>query len=145
MKMIYNNVPVKSMRVHNFDVNSNDATMIASDLQSGVTAYARGKKVVGTGKSFSFASYGLMYTNDPWFIPSDINIIEVACTNYPVQLVVELNQMRNIDFSTPQLVANVIIDGTPNEITVSVIDSVFTINCDKTIKLQVFYGKDEYV
>lgn len=145
MKMMYGGKPVKSMKAHVFDVNSNDATMIASDLQAGKTAYSKGKKVTGTGKSFEFANYGNIFTNVATIIPSMINIVEIASLNYPVQLSIELTTMKNLDFSVSQSIGNIIIDGTTYPVTVSVIDNKIKLSCDKTIKLQIFYGRDNYV
>lgn len=36
-----------------------DADITPENMQRGMTAYAQGKKVVGTGKCFAFASYGI--------------------------------------------------------------------------------------
>jgi hypothetical protein len=146
MKMIYNNVPVKSMRVHNFDVNSNDATMIASDLQSGVVGYARGKKVIGTGKSFEFASYGSVETNDTIIIPtSNINVIQISSADYPIQMTIPLGNMWGFDFTVEQVVGNVIIDSISYPITVISNNNTLEIKCNKTIFLEIFYGKDNYI
>lgn len=144
MKMIYNNVPVKSMRVHNFDVNSNDATMIASDLQSGVVGYARGKKVVGTGKCFSFASYGNWMTNESYFVPMTVNTVQIGSLEYPIKMTVPMNSMVSHDFTTAQKMAEVVIDGVSYPMTVSVQNNEFIVTCEKTINIQLFLGKDEY-
>lgn len=142
MKMYLGNTAVNSMKV---GTNTDDATLIASDLQSGVTGYARGKKVVGTGKSFEFAWYGNTYLNFPMPIPAPINIVELASTNYPVKMSIDLNNMRNIDFSSEQTIANVAIDGEEHSVSIVVENNIMTISCDKSISLEVFYGKDNYV
>lgn len=41
--------PVKSLDIRKLDVDTNDATVVASDMQSGSIAYAKGQKVTGTG------------------------------------------------------------------------------------------------
>lgn len=145
MKMYYGGVPVNSMKVRHYETSTNDATLKASDMQSGITAYARGEKITGTGKSFEFANYGAIYTNVATPIPSTINVIEVASLDYPVQHLIALNDMCNIDFSTSQAIGNVVIDGMAYPMTVIASSGQLTVSCEKTIKLEVFYGKDNYV
>ena len=145
MKMMYNGTHIKSLNVKHYEMDTNDCDMIASDLQAGKTAVARGKKITGTGKSFEFASYGRLETNLPVIIPSDINIIEIASINNPIQLTTILNDMKNLDFSIGSVVATVIIDGTSYDLVVQVNQNMLNILCEKDISLQVFYGKDNYV
>jgi hypothetical protein len=142
MKLMLGNTPVKKMMIHN---DTQDATMVASDLQAGVTCYAKGQKVTGTGKCFSFATYGSMPTNFPLPISSGINIIRVASVEYPVQMLMPLGSMKNTDFSATQTVANVTINNISFPITVIVSSGVLTVGCSETIELELFYGKDEYV
>lgn len=40
--------PVKSLNIRKLDVDTNDATIVASDMQTGSIAYAKGQKVTGT-------------------------------------------------------------------------------------------------
>lgn len=145
MKMMYGGKPVKSMKAHVFDVNSNDATMIASDLQAGVSAYAKGKKVIGTGKAFAFAMYGSFRTNQPIPIPNTINVIEIASLEYSIQLTTSLTAMKDIDFSNECHIGNVIINGTEYNIKASVVGNILMISCDQNIYLQMFYGEDKYI
>ena len=145
MKMMYNGIPIKSLNIKHFEVSTNDATLRESDMQTGVTAYARGRKVVGTGKAFEFANYGGLVTNTDRFVPNDINVIEISSINYPIKSNFELQSMKNIDFSNTQNIATVVIDGNEYDLIVSVKSNTLTISCDKTIELQVFYGKDNYV
>lgn len=142
MKLMLGGTPVKKMMIHN---DTMDATMVASDMQAGVTAYANGQKVIGTGKSFEFATYGTIVTNTNRFIPSNINIIEIASINYPVKSILQLKDMNNIDFSTGQTVATIIVDGVEYALLVSVNVNMLKISCEKQVTLQVFYGKDNYV
>lgn len=145
MKMFYNGTPIKSLNIKHFELDTNDCDMVASDLQAGKTAVAKGKKVTGTGKSFEFARYGLMETNKSIYIPHDINVVEIASMEYPVKLTVALSDMKNVDFTTINTIATVIIDSISYDLTVQAVNHIITINCDKDISLQVFYGKDNYV
>ena len=144
MKMYLGGTPVKTMKVKHFEVDTNFCDMIASDLQAGKTGVAQGKIIVGTGKSFEFANYGKFYTNVAISVPSTINLITIASLDYPVQLSVALTDMRNLDFSTTQTVGTVVINGESYPIGVVVTGGKITVSCDKTIKLQIFYGRDNY-
>lgn len=132
---------IKRFQLH---TNTDDATLVASDLQAGVTGYARGRKITGTGKTFEFACYGMLQTNAPQYVPADVNVIEVASTNCPVQLTIALSDMKNTDFTVSQNVGSVMIDGVAYPMTVQAANNVLTIACDQTIFLEVFYGKDNY-
>lgn len=141
MKLMLGGTSVKKMMIHN---DTMDATMVASDMQAGVTAYANGQKITGTGKSFEFANYGAIKTNTSRYIPNNINVIELASSEYPIKLTLELDAMKNTDFSNKQ-VAIVNIDGTDYDLTVNAGSNLLNIVCDKTFTLQLFYGKDNYV
>ena len=79
MKMIYNGTPIKSLNIKHYELNTNDATLKASDLQSGVTAYAKGQKITGIGRAFRFALYGDFPSNREIPIPvSEINTVVVS-------------------------------------------------------------------
>ena len=145
MKMIYGGVPVNSLKVKHYEISTNDCDMIASDLQAGKTAVARGQKITGTGKCFEFASYGELFTNEDWFIPTAINVVQISCLDYPFQTIVDMRNTTNLDFSTEQIIGNLIVDNVAHPIKVSVLNNILTIACDVTIALQVFYGKDNYV
>ena len=138
-------VPIQSLNVHHFEMNTNDATVVSSDLQAGVTCYARGQKVTGTGKAFSFATYGAFILNIPVPIPSAINVIEVASTEYPIKTNITFDQIKNIDFSSGQIIGEVTIDGQAYPITVTVSNNLLDISCSRDITLEVFYGKDDYI
>jgi hypothetical protein len=145
MKMIFNGTPINSMKVKHYELSTQDCDMIASDLQAGKTAVARGKKITGTGKSFEFASYGGFETNQYIPIPSVINVIEVSCMNYPVQANIQLKDMKDIDFTLEQTIGNVVIDGNSNPLTAKVELPFLIVNCPQQITLQMFYGKDNYI
>ena len=144
MKMMYNGTQIKSLNVNHYELSSNDCDMIASDLQAGKTAVARGKKITGTGKCFEFANYGLMRTNTPDYIPAQINVIEIASLNYPVKSLIALTELPKMDFSTEQVVCIIVIDGVEYPISVKIDGVLLTLKCDKTIALEVFLGKDNY-
>lgn len=144
MKMMYGNAPFKGLKVKSFGVDTNDCTMVASDLQAGVTAVARGKKITGTGKSFEFAQYGRISLNFPIVIPANINVIELASTEYPVRMLYSVNNIKDIDFSSKQDIAKIIIDNEEYTISLVINNNMMTISCDKSISLEVFYGKDNY-
>lgn len=142
--MIYNGVPINSMKVKHYELNTNDCDMIASDLQAGKTAVARGKKITGTGKSFEFACYGSYLLNTPIPVPADVNTLQFASIEYPVMMNTELVDVKNLDLSVTQNIASVIIENTEYPVSVVVSNNLLTISCEKTILLQVFYGKDNY-
>ena len=144
MKMIYGGVPVNSLKVKHYEMDTNDCDMIASDLQAGKTAVARGQKIIGTGKSFEFASYGELETNVPDYAPVSINIIEIASLEYPIRSSYALNDMKDIDFSTEQTIGFATIDGVEYPITAKVEGVLITLGCEKTIALEIFYGRDRY-
>lgn len=145
MKLVYGNTPVKSLNINYFEQNTNDCDMIASDLQSGKTAVARGEKITGTGKSFEFAFYGRGMTNIPLIIPALINVIYIGSTTYPIKTIVSVFDTTLLDFSMPQTIAEIDIDGTKYPLTVSVQHNMLTIACEHTIDIELFYGKDRYV
>lgn len=143
--MMYGGVPIKTVKIKHFEMDTNDCTMEPSDLQAGVTGVSKGRMITGTGKSFEFAYYGNIDTNFPIIIPNNINVIEIASTDYPVQLTIILSDMKNLDFTTENVVAQVVIDGNFYDITVQVAKNKLNISCEQDIELQVFYGKDNYV
>lgn len=51
MKLCLGSTPVKSLNIRKLDVDTNDATIVASDMQSGSIAYAKGQKVTGMGSN----------------------------------------------------------------------------------------------
>ena len=144
MKLMYGNVPVKSLNINYFEQDTNDCTMVASDLQAGITAVARGQKITGTGKSFEFAYYGAVKTNQAQYIPNNINVVEIASLDYPIRHAIALTDMENIDFSTQQIVGYVTVDGMEYDVKVQAVNNFLTLSCEKTIFLEIFYGKDNY-
>ena len=145
MKMIYGGVPVDSMKVKHYEMDTNSADVQPSDMQAGVTAYARGQKITGTGKAFEFATYGKIYTNSPLFSPTVVNIVKISCLDYPIKSSIGLNVMKDTDFSSEKTIGYVVIDKIEYPITMQVNGVILTFSCEKTIELQYFYGKDLYV
>lgn len=145
MKMFYGNTPINSLNVHCYELSTQDATVQPSDLQAGITCYARGAKVTGTGKSFEFAFYGGVSSNDALYIPTDINVVEITSLSYPIQHTVALSDMKEYNFSTEQTIGNIIADGISYPVTVIASENMLTISCDIDTTLQIFYGKDNYV
>lgn len=144
MKMMYNGTQIKSLNIKHFEVDTNSATVQPSDMQVGVTCFARGKKVTGTGKAFEFASYGNFQTNMADYVPGLINVIEIASIDYPIKSIFPLYGTINVDFSTEQNVGIAIINNVEYPITIKIENSFMTLRCEKDIALQVFYGKDNY-
>lgn len=144
MKMMYNGAPIKSLNIKHYEMSTNDCDMIASDLQVGKTAVAKGRKITGTGKAFEFAMYGALHTNAIMFVPDNINIIEVASTEHPIRLSILLESMKYVDFSSDQKIGVVIIEGVEYDLIASVKSNILMVSCEKDIQLQVFFGKDNY-
>lgn len=145
MKMIYGGTPVNSMKVRHYEVNTNGATTVPSAVQAGLTYFANGRQEVGTGKCFSFASYGGWMTNESNFIPMDINTVQIGSMDYPVRTTLSMTNSHLYDFTTPQNVGEVIVDGMAYPLTVSVQNGEFLVTCEKTINIELFIGKDEYI
>lgn len=137
--------PVKSLNIRKLDVDTNDATIVASDMQSGSIAYAKGQKVTGTGKAFAFASYGNQQSNVQIPVPGVINVIEIACVGYPLQSNIDISNMNDIDFTIEQTLGHVTIDSIAYPITAVVTNNNLVLSCDKDIAVQLFYGKDDHV
>lgn len=145
MKMYLGDTPINGMNIKHFEISTNDCTMVASDLQAGKTAVAKGRKITGTGKSFEFAYYGAMKTNQSAYVPNNINVVEVAAVDYPVQLLIALSNMKDINFTTEQTVANIVVDGVSYPLVVKVENNIMTLTCNQTINIEIFYGKDNYI
>lgn len=144
MKMMYGGTPVKALNINHYEISTNDCDMVASDLQAGKTAVARGRKITGTGKAFSFATYGEWRTNESDIVPTVVNVVHIGSLEYPVRMTAKLENTMYYDFTTPQEVAEVVIDGIAYPMTVSVQNGEFLVSCEKTISIELFFGKDEY-
>lgn len=142
MKMYLGDVPVKALYTH---TDTDEGNITAPDMQSGMIAFAKGVKLIGTGKAFAFASYGQISTNKALPVPSIINFIEVSSLTYPVKTNIALSSMKNTNFSTIQKIGAVTINGTEYDITAQVSNNMLTVGCSKDISLEVFYGRDEHV
>ena len=144
MKLAYGSVPVKALNINYFEQDTNDCDMIASDLQAGKTAVARGQKITGTGKAFEFAVYGNWKTNLPAVVPATINVIQIGSLEYAVKTIVPVYESNYVDFTILQEIAEVTIDGRTYPVTASVQNGMLTIFCEQTIDIELFYGKDNY-
>lgn len=145
MKMIYNGTPVNSMKVKHYEMDTNSATVQPSDMQAGTTCFARGKKITGTGKCFEFAQYGSINTNIPLIIPNTINVVEIASTTYPIKSAIAFSEIANVDFTTSQMLGSIFIDDVEYPITITVNNGMLILSCNKSTKLQFFFGKDNYL
>ena len=146
MKMMYGGVPIKSLNVKHYEMDTNSCDMIASDLQAGKTAVARGQKITGTGKCFSFATYGDMLSNISIPIPvSEINTIVLSSVGNSIKMLQDIISLRSLDFLTAQEIATVTINGVDYPIKIQIINNMFTIICEQTVVLQIMFGKDEYI
>ena len=145
MKMIYNGTPMKSLNIHHFEMDTNDCDMVASDLQVGKTAVARGRKITGTGKAFEFACYSKITTNKSMPVPTTLNVIELASLDYPILHNMTFSDIREADFSTAQIVGFAVIDGVSHPITVQVTNNILRVECSEKIGVLIFFGKDNYV
>lgn len=97
MKIMLGDTPV-TITAHNVDISTDDATIVASDMQVGMVAYAKNQRVVGTGKAFNFAYYGEFETNDKAIVPDNINMIEIASLEHPIKITLALKDMKLTDF-----------------------------------------------
>lgn len=145
MRLIYGGVPYNTLKVKHYEVDTNICDMEPSDLQAGKTAVAKGRMITGTGKSFEFARYGGFKTNLPIIIPGMINVIEIASVTHPIKTTISLSEMKNIDFSIPQVIGYVVVENTEIPITLTINNGMLTFTCDQSLTLQFFFGKDNYV
>lgn len=57
--LVYGGKKFKGIGITNgIGLDTSDADITPPDMQKGKTAYVNGKKIIGTGKAFSFAEYG---------------------------------------------------------------------------------------
>ena len=133
------------MKVNHYELSTNDCDMVASDLQAGKTAVARGRKITGTGKAFEFACYSKITTNKSMPIPTTLNIVELASVDYPILHNMTFSDIRETDFSTAQIIGYAVINGVNCPITVQVANNILRVECSEKIDILIFFGKDNYV
>lgn len=142
MKMYLGDVPVKALYTH---TDTDDADLVSSDMHIGKTAYVKGRKITGTGRSFAYAMYGSCSSNASMPIPvSSLNTILISCASYAVKMTDVIIDLGKNNYTTARAVANVTIDGTNYPITVKIASNTLTIACGKTVTLQVLFGKDDH-
>lgn len=145
MKMFYGNTPVNSMKIKHYEVSTNDSTLSPSDMQSGIVAYGKGKRIVGTGKAFEFASYGRFVSNIGTFIPTnDINTIVVSSTDGAVRMVDSIRNIRDLDFSVVQEIASVVLEDGEYPLTLKIENNIMTFGCSQNVSIQAMIGKDNF-
>ena len=146
MKLIYGGVPYNTTKVNHYEIDTNSATVQPSDMQAGVTCFARGEKVTGTGKAFEFATYGRFIANVGTPIPAiDINTIVVPSTEGFVKTNDEINNFRNLDYSVSQEIAKIILDGVEYPLTVKITNNRITFGCTQRVSIQAMIGKDNFI
>lgn len=143
MQLRLGDTKVKALMIHN---DTSDATLKASDMQAGVTGYANGQKITGTGKAFVFALYGSASSDAMIPLPVEtINTILLGCANNPIKMVDTVVAMRDYDFSSDKQVATVNVGGTDYPITLRITGGIATFGCSQKVTLQILIGKDEYI
>ena len=146
MKLYYGDIPITSIKVANYELSTNDCTATASDLQAGITCVSKGKKITGTGKCFEFATYGRFTTNVSTYIPYDsINTIVVSSTDGAVKMIDEISNLRNLDYSTAQEIAKIILDGVEYSLTVQIVNNQIMFGCAQDVSIQAMIGKDNFI
>ena len=142
MKLMLGNTPVKKMMIHN---DTQDATIQPSCIQVGEIGYARGQKIIGTGKAFAYSLYGNIMTNITYPAIHKINTVIISSSLYPIKMNISIIEIQNSEDVSNLTVGTISIDGTDYPITLTINDNGFKFNCEKTMKLQGFCGKDEYI
>lgn len=142
MKMYLGDMPVNSIRLH---TDTDDGTLVPADMQVGIVGYSSGQRVVGTGKAFAFAFYGNCETNKMIPVPNTVNTVTISSNTNAVQMDISIATIKaGVDFSTPKQIATVTVDDTSYPLNLSVVSNFLQIACDKTLTLQVFFGKDNH-
>lgn len=146
MKLIYGGVPYNTTKVNHYEIDTNSATVQPSDLQAGVTCFARGERVVGTGKAFAFAFYGDIITNIPYSFPlCGVNTIIISSFSNPIKMNMSINDIRQNKTISNLAIGMISINGINYPISVTVDDTGFTFHCEEMIAIQGFCGKDEHI
>lgn len=145
MKLCIGSTPVNSLHIRKLDIDTNDADIVPSDMNAGSTAYARGQKITGTGKCFSFATYGTCSSNGSIPIPvTSINTV-VLCSNlYFVKMSTTMLNFKEYDFSVDNEIATITVNGTNYPISMKIDNGNLVLTCSENVSIEAFFGKDDH-
>lgn len=145
MKLCIGSTPVSSLHIRKLDIDTNDADIVPSDMNAGSTAYARGQKITGTGKCFSFATYGTFSSNGSIPIPvTSINTVVLCSDVYFVKMSTTMLNFKEYDFSVDNEIATITVNGTNYPISMKIDNGNLVLTCSENVSIEAFFGKDDH-